>query len=148
MAYAGFWLRVVAVLIDGFIVYIAQMVIVLAAGAMAPAVGSVTSSSGAITGFVTIVAFLMVLLLEILYWPILESSKTQATLGKMAVGIKVTDHAGNRVSFLRALGRNLAKIVSGLLLFTGFLLVAFTERKQGLHDIWAGTLVVKKAAAA
>jgi uncharacterized RDD family membrane protein YckC len=66
----------------------------------------------------------------------------------MAVGIKVTDLAGNRISFLRALGRYVAKIVSFAILLIGFLMVGWTEKKQGLHDMIAGTLVVKKGAAA
>ena len=79
-----------------------------------------------------------------LYFAIMESSPTQATLGKMAIGIVVTDMSGNRVSFGRATGRHFAKIVSGIILGIGFLMIAFTERKQGLHDIMADTLVQVK----
>ena len=61
----------------------------------------------------------------------------------MALGMKVTDLAGNRISFLRATGRYFAKIISALILFIGFIMVAFTEKKQGLHDMIAGTLVVR-----
>jgi uncharacterized RDD family membrane protein YckC len=75
----------------------------------------------------------------------MESSARQATLGKMAVGIKVTDEAGARISFGRAVGRYFGKFVSTIILLIGFLMVAFTEKKQGLHDKLAGTLVVKKA---
>ena len=77
----------------------------------------------------------------------LESSANQATVGKMALGIQVTDLQGNRISFGRALGRTLAKILSGLILLIGYIMAAFTEKKQGLHDMIAGTLVVKKGAA-
>lgn len=73
----------------------------------------------------------------------MESSAKQATLGKMALGIVVTDLEGARIGFGRATGRYFAKILSGLILGIGFLMAAFTERKQGLHDIIAGTLVVK-----
>ena len=59
----------------------------------------------------------------------------------MILGMKVTDLYGNRISFARATGRHFAKFISGLMLGFGFLMVAFTERKQGLHDIVAGTLV-------
>ena len=76
-----------------------------------------------------------------LYSALLESSSYQATLGKMILGMKVTDLAGNRISFERATGRHFAKILSAMILGIGFLMVAFTERKQGLHDILAGTLV-------
>lgn len=79
-----------------------------------------------------------------LYAAGMESSSYQATLGKMALGLKVTDLRCNRISFARATGRHFAKWLSALILMIGFIMVAFTERKQGLHDMLAGTLVVKK----
>jgi uncharacterized RDD family membrane protein YckC len=74
----------------------------------------------------------------------MESSPQQATLGKMALGLKVTDLQGERLSFARATGRYFGKIVSSLILFVGFMMAGWTEKKQALHDIMAGTLVVKK----
>lgn len=76
-----------------------------------------------------------------LYEAFLESSSYQATLGKMIFGMKVTDLYGNRISFARATGRHFAKILSGMILCIGFIMVGLTERKQGLHDMIAGTLV-------
>jgi uncharacterized RDD family membrane protein YckC len=76
-----------------------------------------------------------------LYEALMESSSYQATLGKMIFGMKVTDLYGNRISFGRATGRHFAKILSGLILCIGFIMVGLTERKQGLHDLIAGTLV-------
>jgi uncharacterized RDD family membrane protein YckC len=73
----------------------------------------------------------------------MESSSRQATVGKIALGIEVTDLEGNRLSFGRALGRNLAKIISALILYIGFIMAAFTKRKQALHDMIASALVVK-----
>jgi uncharacterized RDD family membrane protein YckC len=73
----------------------------------------------------------------------MESSAKQATVGKMALGIIVTDLEGRRLGFGRATGRYFAKILSALILGIGFLMAAFTERKQGLHDMVASTLVVK-----
>ena len=78
-----------------------------------------------------------------LYYALMESSGMQATLGKKALGLIVTDESGQRISFARATGRYFAKIVSALILLIGFIMVAFTERKQGLHDKLAGTLVVR-----
>ena len=78
------------------------------------------------------------------YWAAFESSKWQASPGKMALGIKVTDLNGNRISFARASGRYFAKILSGLTLLVGYFMAAFTARKQALHDIIAGCLVVNK----
>jgi uncharacterized RDD family membrane protein YckC len=83
-------------------------------------------------------------IIQMLYFAIMESSSKQATLGKMVLGIVVTDYEGRRISFGRALGRNLAKIISQVILFIGYLMVAFTEKKQGLHDMIASTLVVVK----
>ena len=79
-----------------------------------------------------------------LYFALMESSRFQGTLGKMAVQIKVTDLEGNRLTFGRATGRHFGKIVSGLTLGIGYIMAAFTEKKQGLHDIMAGCLVVRK----
>jgi uncharacterized RDD family membrane protein YckC len=73
----------------------------------------------------------------------LESSRRQATLGKLALGIRVTDLAGRRVDFARASGRHFAKVLSSLCLLVGFVMAAFTRRKQTLHDIVAGCLVVR-----
>ena len=76
-----------------------------------------------------------------LYEAFMESSSYQATLGKMICGLKVTDLYGNRISFERATGRHFAKWISVAILWIGFIMVGFTERKQGLHDLIAGTLV-------
>jgi uncharacterized RDD family membrane protein YckC len=77
-----------------------------------------------------------------LYFTLQESSQRQATIGKMALGIVVTDLNGERIGFAKATGRYFAKILSAIILLIGFIMVAFTEKKQGLHDILAGTLVV------
>lgn len=80
-----------------------------------------------------------------LYYALMESSVKQATLGKMALGIVVTDLAGNRISFGRATGRYWAKLISALTLLAGFVMAGFTAKKQALHDMIAGCLVVTKA---
>jgi Predicted membrane protein/domain len=77
-----------------------------------------------------------------LYFAVCESSAWQGTLGKLALGIRVTDMQGNRISFPRALGRYAAKLLSGIILCIGYLMVAWTQRKQGLHDMVCGTLVL------
>jgi uncharacterized RDD family membrane protein YckC len=74
----------------------------------------------------------------------MESSSLQATLGKMTIGIFVTDLNGSRISFGRATGRHFAKIVSTLVFFLGYLMAGFTQRKQALHDVIAGCLVMRK----
>lgn len=80
----------------------------------------------------------------LLHGPLMESSRRRATLGKEALGIVVTDVDGNRVSFASALGRNTAKIVSTIIYYAGFIMIAFTSKKQGLHDMMAGCLVVAR----
>lgn len=77
-----------------------------------------------------------------LYSALQESSPAQATLGKRAMGIKVTDLYGNRISFMRATGRHFGKLLSLATLFIGYLMQQFTSRRQALHDIMAGCLVV------
>jgi uncharacterized RDD family membrane protein YckC len=79
-----------------------------------------------------------------LYFAMMESSNKMATLGKMAIGIKVTDLNGNRISFGRATGRYFAKILSGMILMIGYIMAGFTEKKQALHDMIASCLVVMK----
>lgn len=74
----------------------------------------------------------------------MENSPIQATLGKIVVSIVVTDMKGARISFSRATLRYLSKILSQVLFYGGYAMVAFTEKKQGLHDKIAGTLVLMK----
>jgi uncharacterized RDD family membrane protein YckC len=129
--YAGFWLRLVAHLVDWVIVNAALWGLGLL---LFVATGDPELVSGA--GLLGLVG-------GTLYWAGMESSAWQATVGKRAAGIKVTDLAGNRVSFLRAFARNAAKLLSSLLFMVGFLMAGFTARKQALHDLLAETLVVR-----
>jgi uncharacterized RDD family membrane protein YckC len=78
------------------------------------------------------------------YYALMESSASQATLGKMALGIKVTDGDGRRLGFAHALGRWFAAALSYLTFYIGFFMAGFTERKRALHDFVASTLVVDK----
>jgi len=79
-----------------------------------------------------------------IYNAAMESSFKQATLGKMALGMIVTDMDNKRISFWRASGRYFGKILSSLILMIGFLMPIFTEKKQALHDIIAKCLVISK----
>jgi uncharacterized RDD family membrane protein YckC len=91
-----------------------------------------------------LISGLVIVVLTWLYYALLESSPHQATIGKLAVGIKVTDENGNRVTLLRASGRHFAKIISAMILMIGFIMAGFTEKKQALHDMIANCLVIKK----
>jgi uncharacterized RDD family membrane protein YckC len=76
-----------------------------------------------------------------LYEAAMESSSKQATLGKMVLGMRVTDLQGNRISFARATVRHFSKYISAMIIFIGYIMAGFTDRKQALHDMIAGTLV-------
>lgn len=88
---------------------------------------------------------LLELVIGWLYFVLLETSQKQATLGKMLVEIKVTDINGNRLGFGQATGRYFSKMISLIILGVGFLFPLWTPRKQALHDIIAGTLVLRGA---
>jgi uncharacterized RDD family membrane protein YckC len=139
--YGGFWIRVVAAIIDAIIL----RVVVAPVGMIFGGLGMAGMMSGIphvglslLGGGVT---FILVLFGSWLYEAFMESSSYQATLGKMIFGMKVTDLNGNRISFERATGRHFAKWLSAMILFIGYIMVGFTDRKQGLHDLLAGTLV-------
>ncbi len=148
--YAGFWRRFAAYLIDGLIVGAVWTVIyygLMGAGVLSMPEMADEEDIGPYIGWMirySLISNGIMIFLQTLYFAIMESSSKQATLGKMVLGIVVTDTDGKRISFGRALGRNLAKIISQIILFIGYLMIAFTEKKQGLHDIMANCLVVMK----
>jgi uncharacterized RDD family membrane protein YckC len=96
--------------------------------------------------FAVAMAGMMVIsfVIQWLYESLMTSSKYQATLGKMAVKIMVTDENGKRLSFGRATGRYFAKMLSGIICYIGFIMAFFDEKKQALHDKIVKTYVVKK----
>lgn len=158
--YAGFWRRFAAYIIDGFIIAFIQQIMVIPFLAIFGL--SFISSSGldfeelessdpaalgylvAIIGAYFSIAILMIVL-QWLYFSLMESSKYQGTLGKIALNIKVTNYQGERITFLRATGRYFGKILSGIIFMIGFIMAGITEKKQALHDMIAETLVVKKS---
>ncbi len=137
VAYGGFWIRVVAYLIDAILLGIV--------GGLIASVFGVQMLAGEGTAFDPTVN-LGSLIIGWLYFALMESSKRGATLGKMAVGLRVVTDQGQRLSFGRASGRYFGKLVSAIILLIGFIMVAFTDKKRGLHDMIAGTLVIKTRA--
>jgi len=135
--YAGFWKRFAASIIDGVILMVCGLIIGGFIGFVYRFTAGTSVGAGALGNLGGII-------LGWLYFAIMESSSTQGTLGKMALGIKVTNLSGDRISFGRATGRHLGKIISAFIFFIGYLMVAFTSRKQGLHDMIAGCLVVNR----
>lgn len=140
--YGGFWIRFVAFIIDaiivGIVVWPISVMIALAIGVAGGVVSMPTIGVHLVRG---IVGFAFSACANWIYEAGMESSSKQATIGKMVLGLKVTDLEGRRISFLRATGRHFAKILSGMVLLIGYIMAGFTERKQALHDMIAGTLV-------
>ncbi|MGA2358261.1 MAG: RDD family protein [Terriglobales bacterium] len=142
VGYGGFWIRVVAAIIDGIILRVVVAPFGMIFGALGLAGGMMPGIPH--IGFRLLgrgVTFILLIFGSWLYEAFMESSSYQATLGKMIFGMKVTDLNGNRISFERATGRHFAKWLSAMILCIGYIMVGFTERKQGLHDLLAGTLV-------
>ena len=144
--YGGYWRRFAALIIDEILTYFVVVGAEAVVGAMLGMDIGLRRvlSAGKQTAAVFAWNFTVGTLIHWLYWAGMESSAYQATLGKMALGLKVTDLQGEPISFSRATGRYFGKIISALLLGIGFLMAGWTEKKQALHDIMAGTLVVKK----
>lgn len=153
MTYAGFWKRFLAWIIDSIILGVATGFLVFPALALVGvSVFATATADEPETGIGFIIAALGAYFMAImcaavggwLYYALMESSERGATVGKMALGIKVTDLAGNKISFGKATGRYFGKIISGMILYIGFIMAGFTEKKQALHDMMAGCLVVNK----
>ena len=124
VVYGGFWERVGAVLIDFVILIVVEVLFIYF---LLP----------------ELLAGIFNLVLGWLYFALMESGVGQATIGKRAVGLKVTDMNGARISFAQATGRYFGKILSGMILLIGYLMMIWDNKKQTLHDKMAGTLIVK-----
>jgi len=142
--YAGFWKRFLAYVLDFFLLvpvgFVVNGVMRMAAGI---SVTPIWSASSEATAIYKLVENLVGVVVGWVYFAVLESSSRQATLGKMALGLVVTDLTGQRIGFGRATGRYWAKLLSAITLLIGFLMAGFTRRKQALHDMVASTLVLK-----
>ena len=160
-AYAGFWIRVAAHLLDNLIVSIpvfaVGMVCIIAFfggfGVLVVQMQNSPHDPAAGAGLIGMVAafYLSLIMLNVarlfaiwLYHAILESGPHQATFGKRVVGLKVTDMRGERITFGRASARYFSTLITGMTLGVGYLMVAFTDHKQTLHDMIAGTLVLQR----
>jgi uncharacterized RDD family membrane protein YckC/type II secretory pathway pseudopilin PulG len=148
IVYAGFWRRCGALLIDALVLGMGFYAVVFAAALAAGLSGAWAGVAQGRMPAWFIPAYVGLLLAyylaAALYYSLQESSAQQATLGKRALGIKVVDAQGRRLSRGHALGRWFAAALSYLTLYIGFLMAAFTGRKQALHDMVAGTLVVDR----
>ncbi len=152
--YAGFWVRFLAFLIDnavmgvGFVLILIPLIFLTGLGGI---IGEIhpnedLNDAGIFMLFgLLFLAATVSLLWTWLYHALMESSEWQATVGKRLLGLVVTDMAGQRVSFGRATGRHFSKIVTNMVpAFIGYIMAGFTERKQALHDMLAGCLVLRR----
>jgi uncharacterized RDD family membrane protein YckC len=147
--YAGFWMRFVAYFIDTLLLGVVNFIILipfLGMIGLSSAMDDPEAAEGLMIAAMGTYVFSIVVMLIAgwLYFALMESSNKGATLGKMALSIKVTGMNGEKISFGKATGRYFGKIISGLILYIGFIMAGFTEKKQALHDMMAGCLVVRK----
>ena len=129
--YGGFWIRFLALLADSAIVFVmSSALLVGAAMVLAPADLTMAAIAVWVLGF--------------LYWPVLHASRLRATFGKALLGLHVTRFDGRRISILRALWREIAKIFSSAVFMLGYVIAGLTPRKQALHDFMAATYVARE----
>ena len=139
VVYAGFWKRVAASIIDAFAIGIPVAIVAMIVGGLMGAGSSFTTQ--VFNPGETITSYLLT---AIAYAWFHSTAGLSATPGKLAIGIKVVRTDGDKISFLRGFGRYWAYLLSGLIFCIGLIMAAFTERKQGLHDLMCDTLVVDK----
>ncbi len=154
LPYAGFWKRFFAYLIDSLILDAAAFVVfgivflVIGGGALLSGNQSSGDFLAAMTGFAILSLILLVLGLIVavwLYFAKMESSPSQATIGKRMMGIYVTDLQGQRLTFGKATARFFSKFITGVIPFAiGWIMAAFTEKRQALHDMIVGSLVMRR----
>jgi uncharacterized RDD family membrane protein YckC len=147
--YAGFWLRLAAYIIDyfvlGFVIGTMVIFVGLAMGLSTAIFYDMEDTANQMVVITLCIIFGIVsFAASWLYYAVLESGSYQGTLGKMVINLKVTDMEGERISFARASGRFFGKILSSFVIYIGYIMIGITEKKQGLHDILAGCLVVRK----
>ena len=145
VGYGGFWRRGLALLVDQLLVMVPLALLQqgLAPGPMHA--GPVAPGQGMALDYQQAVSWWLAVELAVawLYWAGLHSSPWQATPGKALLGMRVINREGQRITFVQATVRYLATLLSSALLLMGFVMAAFHPRKRTLHDILAGTLVVR-----
>jgi len=119
--YGGFWVRMLAGIIDFVILWVIYLILL----------------------FIPIFGWIIGLFASWLYFAVQHSSSKQATLGMRALDLKIADENLNKISFWRASGNYFVSYISGLILFIGFLMIAFTKRKQGLHNLVSRTVFLR-----
>ncbi len=154
--YAGLGRRFVAFIVDFIIILLFDLVAMAVLGLTRGIQNSyfyfvqhvpveqltVEGTMGAMLGSVIAAYGIVLVFIPWLYYAGFESSRSQATPGKLLMHIVVTDMTGNKPTFARVTLRHFAKFVSALIIFIGFLMIGLTQKRQGLHDKIAGCLVL------
>jgi len=154
--YAGLGRRFVAFIVDFIIIILFDLVAMAVLGltrgiqnsyfyfVQRVPVDTLTTEGtmGALLGSILAAYGIVLIVIPWLYFAGFESSRSQATPGKLLMHIVVTDMTGNKPTFARVTLRHFAKFVSALVIFIGFLMIGLTQRRQGLHDRIAGCLVL------
>ena len=143
-AYAGFWLRAVAYLIDTVIISVALALVGSFHASAFIIFPDANATSRATLPQLTPLAILLTIPIVWLYYALFEASSWQATPGKRVLGLYVTDLQGHPITFARATIRHFAKIISSLTFLVGYFLAGFTGKKQALHDMIARCLVLRR----
>lgn len=144
--YGSFLRRLAAALIDGILLGVVNQLLQSVTGIGTRMQEHLLEDPEDMSGLISIAGPIWAVgfALQLVYYAYFESSEKQATFGKQALGLVVTDINGDRITFGKAAIRFLSKIVSGIILLIGYLMQPFTAKKQALHDMIAGTLVFKK----
>lgn len=154
--YAGFWIRVLANLIDGLVIAVPMQLLNVFVYMQATGMTQWEHQSSMMERHnndmyyvyqtpseVMVWIIPISLVFGVLYYGLLTASKWQGTVGKKLLGLQVVDAEGNRISVGRSIGRYFAYIPSGLIFYIGYIMVGLTEKKQGLHDMMVKTYVLK-----
>ncbi len=142
--YGGFWRRFAAYLLDIVVVLAAQSALIVLIGALLLPTGLVVLPRDRALPPLYILPLYLLTFVELwLYFALMWSSSRQATLGKMAFGLKVTDTTGRRIGFARATGRHFSQALSVWSFGIGYAMALLTSRRQALHDLVVNTLVVR-----
>lgn len=150
--YAGFWVRAMGWVLDTLILTLVLMPIFISLIALTGYNSEIVNQEKPVSAplqFIANISFIFVayiipLLIQWLYFALQYSSQHQATLGMRVFGLKIISETGGAISFSRATGRYFASFLSGIIFFIGRFMMAFTPRKQTLHDIMTGTYVIRK----
>ncbi len=144
--YGSFLRRFAAAFIDGILLSVVSQIIQSVTGIGTRMQEHILDDPEDMAGLISIAGPIwgVGFVIQLVYFAYFESSEKQATFGKMALGLVVTDENGDRITFGKAAIRYLARIISSIILFIGYLIQPFTAKKQALHDMIAGTLVFKK----